>query len=58
MAKDTPVERSYDRSWGEIEAMLDNAIVRLADWKSWFSQCQKDSLLRILSIRPPRLYSN
>ena len=42
MAKDTPVERSYDRSWGEIEAMLDSAIERLADWKSWFSQCQRD----------------
>ena len=42
MAKGNPVERSYDRSWGEIEAMLDSAIERLSDWKSWFSHCQRD----------------
>ena len=36
------VVRSYDRSWGEIESMLEKAISRLNQWKSWFEQCKKD----------------
>jgi len=36
------VERSYDRSWSEIETMLENAVDKLSEWKSWFAQCQKD----------------
>ena len=36
------VERSYDRSWSEIETMLESAVDRLSEWKSWFAQCQKD----------------
>jgi hypothetical protein len=42
MKSSETVERSYDRSWSEIETMLENAISRLSEWKSWFSQCQKD----------------
>jgi hypothetical protein len=34
--------RSYDRSWSEIEEMLDKAIDRRVQWKKWFQQCRKD----------------
>ena len=39
---DTPPVRSYDRSWGEIEEMLDKAVARREQWKKWFEQCKKD----------------
>ena len=38
---DTPV-RSYDRSWEEIEDMLQKATDRRDQWKKWFEQCKKD----------------
>ena len=38
---DGPV-RSYDRSWEEIEEMLDKAIARREQWKKWFEQCRGD----------------
>ncbi|MAX45314.1 MAG: hypothetical protein CMB24_00780 [Euryarchaeota archaeon] len=34
--------RSYDRSWTEIEEMLDKAVARRDQWKKWFDQCSKD----------------
>ena len=34
--------RSYDRSWSEIEDMLEKAIARRDQWKKWFDQCSKD----------------
>ncbi|MDP6869393.1 MAG: hypothetical protein QGI21_01300 [Candidatus Poseidoniaceae archaeon] len=34
--------RTYDRSWGEIEEMLNKAIERRAQWKKWFEQCKRD----------------
>ena len=34
--------RSYDRSWGEIEEMLEQAIARRVQWKQWFEQCRSD----------------
>lgn len=34
--------RSYDRSWGEIEEMLEKAIARRTQWKQWFEQCRED----------------
>ncbi len=36
-------KRSYDRSWGEIEEMLEKAVARRNQWKQWFEQCKKDS---------------
>jgi hypothetical protein len=42
MKSSETVERSYDRSWSEIETMLENAVDKLSEWKSWFAQCQKD----------------
>lgn len=35
-------ERTYDRSWEEIEGMLNKAIERRAQWKKWFEQCRDD----------------
>ena len=39
---DTVAERSYDRSWTEIEEMLELAITRRKKWKDWFEQCRTD----------------
>ena len=33
-------ERSYDRSWDEIEDMLDLANERAIEWRSWFEECK------------------
>ena len=33
--------RSYNRTWGEIEKMLEEAENRLVQWKEWYEQCRK-----------------
>ena len=33
--------RSYNRTWAEIEAMLEGAQDRLVQWKNWYEQCRK-----------------
>tara|TARA_B100000927_G_scaffold262326_1_gene233145 strand:- start:39 stop:281 length:243 start_codon:yes stop_codon:yes gene_type:complete len=33
--------RSYNRTWSEIETMLENAENRLVQWKNWYEQCRK-----------------
>ena len=33
-------ERTYDRSWDEIEEMLDLAEERAAEWRGWFEECK------------------
>ena len=38
---ETP-ERSYERTWEEIELMLEKAVDRIVQWKEWFEQCQRD----------------
>jgi hypothetical protein len=35
-------ERSYERTWDEIEDMLVKAENRIVQWKEWFEQCQLD----------------
>ena len=35
-------ERSYERTWDEIEDMLVKAESRIVQWKEWFEQCQHD----------------
>jgi len=39
--EDEPV-RHYDRTWDEIEEMLEIAQERKVKWKEWFEQCQSD----------------
>ena len=34
--------RHYDRTWEEIEEMLELAIERKQKWKDWFEQCRED----------------
>ena len=34
--------RSYNRTWAEIEAMLEGAEDRLVQWKNWYEQCRKN----------------
>ena len=38
--EDTPY-RSYNRTWEEIEKMLEEAQKRLVQWKDWYEQCRK-----------------
>ena len=35
--------RSYDRNWDEIEAMLELAEKRAAEWRKWFEECRDKS---------------
>lgn len=35
------VYRSYDRTWEEIEDMLNKAIQKRNKWKKWFESCKK-----------------
>jgi hypothetical protein len=42
MSSDTAAHRSYDRSWEEIEAMLERAESKRQEWKSWFEECRKN----------------
>ena len=34
--------RSYDRTWEEIEDMLNRAEAKRAEWKVWFDECRKN----------------
>lgn len=36
-------DRTYDRSWEEIEEMLGLAEERAAEWRTWFEECKNDS---------------
>ena len=33
--------RSYNRTWDEIEKMLEEAQKRMVQWKDWYEQCRK-----------------
>ena len=35
-------ERTYDRSWDEIEDMLSLAEERAAEWRGWFQDCKEN----------------
>ena len=35
-------DRTYDRSWEEIEEMLELAEERAAEWRAWFEECKSD----------------
>jgi len=35
-------ERSYNRSWDEIEEMLSVAENRAIEWQNWFENCRED----------------
>ena len=38
---ETP-ERTYDRTWEEIESMLEEAEVKMLEWKSWYETCKDE----------------
>jgi len=42
MSADTTPNRSYDRSWEEIEEMLNRAEIKRKEWKAWFEECRKN----------------
>lgn len=35
--------RSYDRTWEEIEDMLDQATVKMNQWKDWYNSCKDEN---------------
>lgn len=37
----TTPERSYDRTWEEIETMLDRATEKMHQWKEWYDSCKE-----------------
>ena len=42
MSEEPPIPyRSYNRTWTEIEQMLEDAEGRLVQWKQWYEQCRK-----------------
>ncbi|EHR76488.1 MAG: hypothetical protein MG2_0900 [uncultured Candidatus Poseidoniales archaeon] len=34
--------RSYERTWDEIEQMLERAEIKRNKWKDWFRECRKN----------------
>ena len=42
MAKGAEPVRSYDRTWEEIEVMLDKATVKMIQWKEWYEECKSN----------------
>jgi hypothetical protein len=34
--------RSYERTWDEIEQMLERAEIKRKKWKDWFRECRKN----------------
>jgi hypothetical protein len=42
MIKGQGVMRTYDRTWEEIESMLEDAISRREKWQEWFEFCKRD----------------
>ena len=42
MAHSSTPPRSYDRSWEEIERMLEIAEERVYEWQDWFETCRED----------------
>ena len=38
---ETP-HRTYDRTWAEIEDMLEQATTKMNDWKSWYDACKDE----------------
>jgi hypothetical protein len=37
---DQAVERTYERTWDEIEQMLTRAEAKRNQWKNWFEECK------------------
>ncbi len=42
MAQSSGPQRSYDRSWEEIEEMLEVAEERVYEWQEWFESCRDE----------------
>ena len=40
MSDENP-ERTYERTWEDIEGMLDRALEKQAEWKAWFESCRE-----------------
>ena len=34
--------RTYERTWAEIEEMLDQATAKMHEWKAWYEMCKEE----------------
>ena len=34
--------RTYERTWAEIEEMLDQATAKMHEWKAWYEICKDE----------------
>ena len=34
--------RTYERTWAEIEEMLDQATAKMHEWKAWYEMCKDE----------------
>jgi ABC-type branched-subunit amino acid transport system substrate-binding protein len=34
--------RTYDRTWAEIEDMLEQATTKMNEWKAWYEACKDE----------------
>lgn len=37
-----PPQRTYDRTWAEIEDMLERATTKMNEWKAWYDMCKDE----------------
>jgi len=39
----TKPSRTYERTWAEIEDMLDQATEKMHQWKAWYDTCKEEN---------------
>ena len=39
----TTPHRTYERTWEEIESMLDQATEKMHQWKEWYEMCKAEN---------------
>ena len=38
----SPPHRTYERTWAEIESMLEQATEQMHQWKEWYDMCKSE----------------
>ena len=38
----SPPHRTYERTWAEIESMLEQATEKMHQWKEWYDMCKSE----------------
>ncbi len=45
--------RTYERTWAEIEEMLEQATEKMNQWKEWYDACKEEKDKAGMEGRPP-----